>query len=340
MTIYMPGSARQAQALSKATHRERVRRLARGIYADDFERPAAYIIRENILAIAARRCPDAYVSHSSAAVRGLVEDTLFLSGGINRYTTYHLPSVRLAWAPALPHPELEAFSAPTGISPALSADPEYPKVRISTALQTIFECLMPTRRYPHRRLPDAALADLISRLGQRDRARARAFAERNGLKREYDRFVTLGGAGGQPQALTARPQFALYFYGWQVGRLTILGQAEFRFEYAAGWPFPLSPDLPFRANGPSYEGPRLPTFFDNLLPEGWTEDVIAASYKIAKEDRLGLLETTRKYLSNLTLRPLPIPESELVYDAHRVRLSQLAPDPATFLTLSAPVGFA
>lgn len=340
MGLYIPGSTRQARALAKAAHLGRVRRLARGVYSDDLERPAANIVREHIMAIAATRYPDSYVSHSSAAVRGLVEDTLFLSGGINRYTTYHLPGVSLAWAPSLPHPEIDEFAAPTSVSPALSADPEYPKVRVSSPLQTIFECMMPTRRHPHRRLPDAVLTDLISRLGQRDRDRARAFAERNSLEREYKRFHALGGGGGQAQVLPAPPQFALYFYGWQVGRLTVLGQGEIRFEYAAAWPFSLSHDLPLRASGPSYEGPRLPTFFDNLLPEGWTEDVIAASYKIAKEDRVRLLETTRKYLSNLTLRPLPIPDSELVYDAHRVRLAQLTADTAAVLHLNERVGFA
>src|SRR6266852_2400428 len=125
MIVYIPTSLRQARALAKAAHVKRVRRLGRGIYTDDFERPATPIIRDYILAIVAKRYPRAYISHSSAALRAPVEDTLFVSGGINRYTTYQLPGVRLAWAPALPHPELEEFTVRTAVSPALSADPEY-----------------------------------------------------------------------------------------------------------------------------------------------------------------------------------------------------------------------
>ena len=340
MTLFIPDSSRQGRALAKALRLGRVRRLTPRVYTDEFEPPAENIIRDHILAIVAQRYPDAYVSHSSAALRGIVQDTLFLSGGVNRFATYRLPGVRLARAPALQHPEVEEFLAPTAVSPALSVDAEHPKVRISSPLQTIFECLMPARRYSHRRLPDAVIADLIARLGQRDRVRAGAFADRNGLPREYERFLALGGTAGSPPAVAPRLQFALYFYGWPIGKLTILGQGEFRFEYAAGWSLALSPDLPLRDSGPSYEGPRLPAFFDNLLPEGWTEEVVAASYKIAKEDRVGLLATTHKYLSNLTLRPLPIPEAELVYDALRVSFSQLAADPATVLSVNEHVGFA
>jgi len=68
----------------------------------------------------------------------------------------------------------------------------------------------------------------------------------------------------------------------------------------------------------------MPPFFENCLPEGWTESVVLASNKISREDLFGLLSTTRRYLSNLTLRPLGIPDEELTCDAHSVRMRDLA----------------
>jgi hypothetical protein len=73
----------------------------------------------------------------------------------------------------------------------------------------------------------------------------------------------------------------------------------------------------------------MPAFFENFLPEGWTENRIPRTYHLDPEDRVGLLASTRKYLSNFTLRPLDIPESEFRLDTHTVRLAAIAPNPAT-----------
>lgn len=336
--LYIPETLRQARALANAVRRERLRRLIRGVYTDDLEQDPARIVRDNILAIAARRYPKSYVSHSSAILRGPVDGTLFLSGALDYATTYDLPGVRVISVPALPYPEFIEGETATLVAPSIKADPEPAKVRFSSPLQAIFECMIPTRRYSGRRLPDRTLSEVIDRLGQRDRNRAEAFAKRNALEREYVRFIEMGGTLKPTNEIPAANEFSLFFYGWEIGKLTVLGQGEIRFTYVSEWPFDLSPDLPRRAGAPSYEGPRLPTFLENLLPEGWTEDVIAASYKIAKEDEVGLLRTTHKYLSNVTLRPLPIPEGDLVYDAHRLKLTDVAPQRFAIVPLKEQVG--
>src|SRR5690606_6144336 len=194
---------------------------------------------------------------------------------------------------------------------------EEPYIRISTPLQTIFECLGRTRGYPEKALPDEKIAELISRLSETDRLRAERFAVRNGLRREYLRYqqLSFGIAEAETIRLAEPEATELYFYGWRVGRLVYLGAGEYQFTYDEGWSTQLSEQLPLRHGGVSYEGRRMPSFFDNCLPEGWTESVVLASNKLSRDDLFGLLSTTRKYLSNLTLRPLGIPDRDLVYDA-------------------------
>jgi serine/threonine-protein kinase HipA len=82
----------------------------------------------------------------------------------------------------------------------------------------------------------------------------------------------------------------------------------------------------------------MPPFFENCLPEGWTESVVLASNKLSREDLFGLFSTTRKYLSNLTLRPLGIPDEELVYDAHSVRIRDRRPTPEGVVHLIEELG--
>jgi serine/threonine-protein kinase HipA len=210
-------------------------------------------------------------------------------------------------------------------------------VGVSSALQTVFECVMPAKHYPGKKLPDAALLELIGQLSAKDHQRAGAFAERNQLHREYGRFRELVG-GIQVRADVrgaSHRSFDLYFYDWQVGTLAVLSAGEFRFTYAPDWAIGLSRELPLRdGGGISYEGPSMPAFFENFLPEGWAENRIIQTYGIDRDDRTGLLASTRKYLSNFTLRPLGIPLPEFRFDSLATRLADVAPDDATIIECS------
>lgn len=330
--LFLPENPSHARVLAKRVERGALRRIARGIYSDDFDRSAEEQVATGVMAIVGRLLPQAYVSHSSAALRAPINGLLFVSGPAGKRNAVLLPGVRVVRLPALPHPEIERVDAPTLVVRTRNDEPGPVMVGLSSALQTVFECLMPARHYPERRLPDAALLDLIEQLSARDRQRAAAFAERNGLRREHERFRELT-AGRETRAAVHAPglrRFDLYFYNWHVGSLTALGNAEFRYEYAPAWGIELSRELPVHGQGGmSYEGPRMPAFFENFLPEGWAENRILRTHHLDRNDRVGLLASTRKYLSNLTLRPLDIPESELRLDTHSVRLADIAPDAAT-----------
>lgn len=325
MAIYAPTEETSQAALRKRAERGTLRALYRGLYTDELDRPAEEIVHENILAIAAVLVPDYQLSHRSAAVRGLVGDLLFMSGPGKPGRHIDLPGARIVRLPELPAPEYDRIPAPTGVIHGTEGPGEEPYIRISTPLQIIFECLGRTRGYPEKALPDEQIAELISRLSKTDRQRAERFAVRNGLRREYLRYqqLSFGIAEAETIRLAEPEATELYYYGWRVGRLVYIGAGEYQFTYDEAWPTQLSDQLPLRHGGVSYEGRRMPSFFENCLPEGWTESVVLASNKLSRDDLFGLLCTTRKYLSNLTLRPLGIPDADLVYDALEVKLDNL-----------------
>ena len=324
--LYSGTTEAEKNALRVREHRGQLRRLYRNLYTDDFDRDEEDIVAEHILSIAAALLPEWQVSHSSAATRGPVHGMLFMSGAGKPGRHLELPGLLIVRLPGLEAPEHDTIVAPTPIAHAADTPPEPIHLRVSTPLQTVFECLSTSRTYPEKNLPDITVAEMISRLATSDGERAERFTARNGLRREYLRFRELGfDAATAEQTRIAEPDSAeIFFYGWNVGSLTYLGAGEYRFEYAPAWPLALSSELPL---GPevSYEGRGMPPFFENCLPEGWTESVVLASNKLSREDLFGLFSTTRKYLSNLTLRPLGIPDEELVYDAHALRLGDLSP---------------
>jgi len=340
MTLYAGSSKHARDAFRVRAHRGQLRRVYRGIYTDDFERPLEVIVSENLLAIAAALLPDWQLSHSSAATQGALGGTLFMSGPGRSGRHLDLPGTRIIRLPALSAPEFDHISTPTEVVRDVDRSPEPLSLRVSTPLQTIFECLSTTRGYPQKTLPDTTIADLIGRLATSDRARAERFAVRNALRREYLRYQELSFEISATERLrVVEPDGAdVYFYGWRIGSLTYLGGGEYRFAYDSEWRTPLSSELPLNEGKFSYEARRMPAFFENCLPEGWTESVVLASNKLSQGDLFGLFSTTRKYLSNLTLRPLGIPESELVYDAHVVRLDQQPRGPDGVLRLREEIG--
>jgi HipA-like protein len=109
--------------------------------------------------------------------------------------------------------------------------------------------------------------------------------------------------------------------------------SEYRFEYSPNWKVEISPQLPLKAQ-PAYEGRQMPAFFENLLPEGWMESQLQATFKIAKEDKLALLATSQKYLSNLTLRTAATEDNEVTFDTLQLELADLAPAQQTILEVA------
>ena len=337
--IYSGNTERDQIAFRARASRGQLRKLYRNLYTDDFDRSAEEVVLENALTVAAVLLPQWQLSHSSAATRSPVEGHLFLSGP---KTGEHLqlPGMRIVRLKGLEVPEHDTIPTPSPVVLGVDQPAEPVRQKVSTPLQTVFECLSIARRYPQKGLPDPAITSLIEGLSSHDRERAERFAARNGLKREYIRYRELGfeAAAARRTSLAEPDSAGIYFYGWRVGELTYLGAGEYRFAYDPDWPTALSSELPITHEEISYEGRRMPCFFENCLPEGWTETVVLASNKLSRDDLFGLFSTTRKYLSNLTLRPLGIPEAELVYDAHTVTLEQLRSDASAVVPLRERIG--
>jgi serine/threonine-protein kinase HipA len=177
---------------------------------------------------------------------------------------------------------------------------------------------------------------LIEELSATDRHRAESFAHRNGLEGEFHRFESLR-RPVQETATRGGDGLEVYFYHYEVGRLEALPHGEFRFGYHPEWTIELS-GLPLRAEGPAYERADLPAFFDNLLPEGWSEEKLMAVHKIDREDTFDLLRTTPKYLSNLTLRPTRASSHEVVLDYLQTEFSAVSKDPADVMSIVERIG--
>ncbi len=334
--IYIPQTVSESRALHKARQRGIVLRLAKGILTDDFDTPLTEIVKEQLLGILGAAYPDWYVSYSTAALRQDVSGVAFLSGFKSTRKSIELPGVEVKRLPALPHPETVVLRLEKPVARALSAEPSEAEVRVSSPLQTVFEVLNRDARQPERGLDDGVVRQLIEGLSETDRSRAESFARRNGLEREFQRFELLsrpihqtvpGGSDG----------LEVYFYHYEVGRLEALPHGEFRFGYHPEWNIELS-GLPLRTEGPAYEGPDLPAFFDNLLPEGWSEEKLRAVHKIDLEDTFGLLRTTPRYLSNLTLRPAGTSSTEVVLDYLQTELSKVSNDPCDVMPIVETIG--
>src|SRR5205823_2672829 len=100
-----------SRLLAKRTERGALRRLARGVYSDDFDSPTENLITAGVFGIVGHYYPTAYVSHSSAALRAPVEDRFFLSTTSKNLRPIVLPGLKIVRIPALPHPETERVEA-------------------------------------------------------------------------------------------------------------------------------------------------------------------------------------------------------------------------------------
>lgn len=325
MTIYIGNSTSDKSAIRAAAARGVLRRIARDVYTDDLQTTPEELIRENLLAIIGKLQPEWHLSHSTAATLAPINGLVFLSGFSKKYTPLELPGVKVVRLPDLKYPEVERVEAPTIVAPKLSSRAEPVRVSVSGPLQTVFECLSTAKHYPEKLIPEHKIVELIGNLSAADVDRAGAFAVRNDLKSEHWKFLQLckDQSVGTGIEIAKSNTFAIYFYGWQIGNLTALQSNEFKFEYSPSWKVALSEELSLNK---IYEGRRMPAFFENLLPEGWTESQLQATFKIAKEDTVALLATTQKYLSNLTLRTTDFDDKDLVFDTLDYALSEISSD--------------
>lgn len=329
--LYIGTTRDDKNALRVAAHRGQLVALSRGVYCDEPDADPAQVIQTNLLAIIARLFPEWHLSFSTAATLSPINGFAFISSRSSTHSPVVLPGLRIVRNRDLPYPEVDWIQAPTLIASRLQEEPQPVKVAVSSPLQTVFECLSASKSYAEKSLPESKLSELIQSLGQVDRERAQAFAVRNDLKPEYWQLTELMDKQefAAKVQIAKRREFQVYFYGWEIGRLVGLS-SEYRFEYSPNWKVELSPQLPLKAQ-PAYEGRQMPAFFENLLPEGWMESQLQATFKIAKEDKLALLATSQKYLSNLTLRTTTSSDSEITFDTLQLKLADLAPEPQTIL---------
>ena len=320
--LYSPKNSNDRKALDKAVERGQLHRIRAGVYTDELQRSADEVAADHLPAVLVLAFPAWTISHSTAALLKPVNGSAFISGKQRTTNPAKLQSITVHRLASLPHPESIQVDLGDMVARSLTAEPEPVRVRLSSPLQNVFELLDSDARQPDRTLPVETIRGLIDTLSETDKLRASSFAERNRLLAELARFNALraGSESFVPGATRTYESLDLYFYHWHVGTLDSLPAREFRFAYHDGWGIPL-PGLPLQHSRASYEGPGLPAFFDNLLPEGWAESRLQAVHKIAREDTFALLRTTQKYLSNLTLRSREFEESRLVLDYLDVTLA-------------------
>lgn len=323
----------EKNTLRVAAHRGQLIQVARGIYSDEPVPNPTKLVQENFLAITARLLPDWHLSYSTAATLAPINGFAFVSGSASTHSPVKLPGLRIIRQRDLQYPEVDWIEAPTTIASSLQKEPQQIKIAVSSPLQTVFECLSAAKSYPEKKLPESKLIELVQGLSASDRERAQSFAIRNDLRPEYWRLAQLMDQHqfSAELQIAKRREFKVFFYGWEIGQLIGLS-SEYRFEYTPNWKVELSQQLPLTVQ-PAYEGRQMPSFFENMLPEGWMESQLQATFKIAKEDALGLLATSQKYLSNITLRPSGISESDITFDTLQLKLSDLAPEPSTVLSV-------
>lgn len=321
--LYSPKSPADRKALDKAVERGQLRRIRGGVYTNDHDQTIDQIIEDHLPAILSLAFPAWTISHSTAALLRPVNGSAFISSKLRSPNPAKLRSLVVNRLPTFSHPESIEIETEELVARSLTAEPEPVRIRVSSPLQNIFELLNTDARQPDRSLPLDIVLQLMEALSERDKSRAVAFAERNGLLNELTRFNELrAGRMNADLATRVNESLELYYYHWHVGTLDSLPAREFRFSYDENWDIAL-PGLPILHGAATYEGPGLPAFFDNLLPEGWAESRLRAVHKISREDTFSLLRTTQKYLSNFTLRPRDFDESRLALDYLDVTLADV-----------------
>ena len=100
---------------------------------------------------------------------------------------------------------------------------------------------------------------------------------------------------------------AAVFYRSRLAGTLRKTKAGYEFEYHPGYlrlpeARPISLSLPLREK--AYKSPRLFSFFDGLLPEGWLLDITCKAAKIDENDKFGLLlHTGRDPIGAVSVKP-------------------------------------
>lgn len=98
------------------------------------------------------------------------------------------------------------------------------------------------------------------------------------------------------------------------GILTETDEGEYVFQYDASYikEFPkafITFNMPVR--GKSYVSNRLFPFFEGLIPEGWLLDIASRSWKINRNDKMGLLlACCRNCIGAVSVIPIPDADEE------------------------------
>lgn len=84
----------------------------------------------------------------------------------------------------------------------------------------------------------------------------------------------------------------IYYKELIAGYLTETDEGFYRFEYDENYlkiqnSKPITPTMPLSKQ--AYQNNVLFPFFEGLIPEGWLLNIAATSWKINKNDRMGLL---------------------------------------------------
>lgn len=106
----------------------------------------------------------------------------------------------------------------------------------------------------------------------------------------------------------------IYYKDTLAGTLTETDEGEYVFQYDASYMtgFPksfITFSMPVRDK--SYVSNRLFPFFEGLIPEGWLLDIASRSWKINRNDRMGLLlACCRNCIGAVSVIPIPDADEE------------------------------
>jgi serine/threonine-protein kinase HipA len=92
-------------------------------------------------------------------------------------------------------------------------------------------------------------------------------------------------------------QAKVFYQSQFAGILTETNEGEYIFRYEDEYVIKFPGDMitfPMPVSRFAYHDKRLFPFFEGLIPEGWLLDIASESWKINKNDRMGLLLTCCK----------------------------------------------
>ena len=106
----------------------------------------------------------------------------------------------------------------------------------------------------------------------------------------------------------------VYYKGWFAGIISETNDGEYVFQYDAQY-VKNHPDNFITFTMPVADKPyidkRLFAFFEGLIPEGWLLDIASKSWKINRNDRMGLLlACCQNCIGAVSVKPIPEKDDE------------------------------